>query len=782
MEAEFAGSGDTRGTTTAHEVLEERRTEMEEIAAKMLFLKKEGKPKTDLRELITNASLLFISLRQVNRSILLEEDRVKAETESAKAPVDFTTLQLHNLMYEKNHYMKAIKACKDFRSKYPDIDLVPEAEFFNSAPEEVKGGVLANDAAHDLMLKRLNFELHQRKELCKLHEKLEERKRTLLETIANRKKFLTSLPSHLKSLKKASLPVQQQLGILHTKKLKQSHAAELLAPPLYIVYSQLLAQKEAFGEMIELEITGSTKDAQTFAHQQANRDNAGTSTNTENSRLEEDVPDEEEDAQRRRKRPKKNLVKDNIDQVGIHQSHPLKVVLSIYDDEDSGHKPLKLISLKFEYLVKLNVVCVGIEEADGGSEDILCNLFPNDTGMELPHQTAKLHAGDLVIFDEKKTSRPYKWAQHLAGIDFLQEVPPLHVCSEIQNSEKLEAGNVTSGLSLYRHQNRVQTVVQRIRARKKAQMALMEQLDSLLKLKFPFLAYENVPWASHTRLCNMHHWSIAYTVAAEQVAESVERGVDGISITPRPETESAQEDGELPVASLVANLPEDSRKTISNGFSELEHSRGLALISKSITPSKRLRSQSFNKHEDDLDLLLESESDLEEQLCTDTEAENVSFTVEKPWEEYGAREFHLVLGRKDRNEQMIKLEAKVKICREYPLRPPFFILSLSVDGEQVRFEWFNELRAMEAEVNHHILRILPLECENYVLAHQVHYLAMLFDFHCDTRNEKRKSTSVIDVGLCKPVSGSLLARSVRGRDRRKMLSWKSMGCTSGYPC
>lgn len=94
-----------------------------------------------------------------------------------------------------------------------------------------------------------------------------------METIGSRKKFLSSLPSHLKSLKKATLPVQQQLGNLHTKKLKQHHAAELLPPPLYIVYSQLMAQKEAFGEKIEIEITGSVKDAQTFSQQQAGKEN-----------------------------------------------------------------------------------------------------------------------------------------------------------------------------------------------------------------------------------------------------------------------------------------------------------------------------------------------------------------------------------------------------------------------------------------------------------------------------------------------------------------------------
>lgn len=123
-----------------------------------------------------------------------------------------------------------------------------------------------------VLLLLLGISFNQRKELCKLHEKLEEKKKSLLETIANRKKFLSSLPSHLKSLKKASLPVQQQLGVLHTKKLKQHHSAELLPPPLYVIYSQFTAQREAFGENIDMEIVGSMKEAQTFAHQQANKD------------------------------------------------------------------------------------------------------------------------------------------------------------------------------------------------------------------------------------------------------------------------------------------------------------------------------------------------------------------------------------------------------------------------------------------------------------------------------------------------------------------------------
>lgn len=110
-------------------------------------------------------------------------------------------------------------------------------------------------------------------------------------------------------------------------------------------------------------------------------------TSLENSKLEDDVPDEEDDGQRRRKRPKKIPSKENLDQSGIYQTHPLKITLHINDDKASDSNSAKLITLKFEFLVKLNVVCVGVEGFEEGPDnDILCNLFPNDTGFDLPHQ------------------------------------------------------------------------------------------------------------------------------------------------------------------------------------------------------------------------------------------------------------------------------------------------------------------------------------------------------------------------------------------------------------
>jgi len=88
------------------------------------------------------------------------------------------------------------------------------------------------------------------------------------------------------------------------------------------------------------------------------------------------------------------------------------------------------------------------------------------------------------------------------------------------------------------------------------------------------------------------------------------------------------------------------------------------------------------------------------------------------------------------------------------------------------------------QVNLHILKMLLVNQQNYVLAHQVNCLAMLFDYYLDEASpssERTNCTSVVDIGLCKPVTGRFLGRSFRGRDRRKMISWKDMKLNSSCP-
>lgn len=87
-------------------------------------------------------------------------------------------------------------------------------------------------------------------------------------------------------------------------------------------------------------------------------------------------------------------------------------------------------------------------------------------------QSTKLILGDGQAFDENRTSRPYKWVQHLAGIDILPEVSPILLGQEAHNTDSAKSDTFVPDLSLYRQQHRVQTVLHRIRSRKKAHLAL----------------------------------------------------------------------------------------------------------------------------------------------------------------------------------------------------------------------------------------------------------------------------------------------------------------------
>ena len=202
-----------------------------------------------------------------------------------------------------------------------------------------------------------------------------------------------------------------------------------------------------------------------------------------------------------------------------------------------------------------------------------------------------------------------------------------------------------------------------------------EHLDSLTKLKWPTVTCKSVPWALHTPLCNFNGWSsigaspnqasaLPFT-SKEQVQETMEIDMNGKSGTPREELESAREDGELPSLIPVASVVNEAKLTPPRE-SELEHSKRLALISKSIVPpTNKIKSQSFKKHDDDSELLLDSDSDLDEPAQIEPEAENIAsdgcyVMVDNSWVDCGVREFCLVLTRKmATNEKTVKLEAKV---------------------------------------------------------------------------------------------------------------------------
>lgn len=193
-----------------------------------------------------------------------------------------------------------------------------------------------------------------------------------------------------------------------------------------------------------------------------------------------------------------------------------------------------------------------------------------------------------------------------------------------------------------------------------------EQLDSLMKLKWPDLSCESVPWALHTPLCNLlgcssvgsppNQASSLSVIDVEQVPQPID--VIERSATSREDLENTREDGELPsLASDIKLAPEKE--------SNIDHSRQLALISKSIiSPISKAKLQSLKKHDEDTNLMLDLESDMDEPAYIEPEEEHEvpiqCFEEARKWVNYGAREFSLVFIRNiDMHKKTVKLEAKV---------------------------------------------------------------------------------------------------------------------------
>lgn len=198
-----------------------------------------------------------------------------------------------------------------------------------------------------------------------------------------------------------------------------------------------------------------------------------------------------------------------------------------------------------------------------------------------------------------------------------------------------------------------------------------------MKLKWPALSCESVPWALHKPLCNLlgcspvgsppNRASSLSVIDKEQVQEPIDSDLTGRSVASKEELESTREDGELPSLATVASVVSDINLTPLKE-SNLDHSRQLALISKSIIPPiSKAKSQSFKKNDEDSDLMLDIDGDLDEPAYVGPEEENsVPFqdVDGKSWVDFGVREYSLVLTRSiGMDKRTARLESKVaKSC------------------------------------------------------------------------------------------------------------------------
>lgn len=199
----------------------------------------------------------------------------------------------------------------------------------------------------------------------------------------------------------------------------------------------------------------------------------------------------------------------------------------------------------------------------------------------------------------------------------------------------------------------------------------------LMKHELPAVNCEDAPWALHKALCALDSWlqirssaskSCSLTLSSvEQVPEPMEIDGDRRSLSGKEDVESIREDGELPSLVTATALITTSSDQTPSKVSSLARSRQLALMTKNLDSpiSSKGKSPSFKKYEDDLDLVLDDDSEVDEPAGkNEARVEALgSVKADNSWVDYGAREFALVFSRKTDDGKLWKLEATVHILK-----------------------------------------------------------------------------------------------------------------------
>uniref|UniRef100_A0A1B6MH52 THO complex subunit 5 homolog n=1 Tax=Graphocephala atropunctata TaxID=36148 RepID=A0A1B6MH52_9HEMI len=418
------------------------------------------------------ASLLFVTLKKLNRLEKFRTNNSREKLHKAKQQADSCHLQLENLLYEILHLQKEVTKCLQFKSKDEEIDLVAVEEFYSQAPEAISRPSVTRVDTHQQQLARLEWELKQRKQLALLCQDLQTEKEKVASEISRKQSQLDNLAPMLKEVLMVANPVQESLGLTMGPTLVQQKAAQLLPHPLYFLFVQADALREAGDKSISVKIEGDEEDAQRLKQ-----------TVMETSTPDDSDSDAQEDVSAKRHGHRKKSRSDRQEErkKQLLMAHPLTVliVVTLKDGVTS-------ISLLFSYLVQLHVVTVkpsiklppqvAINSTSAASklldsEHILTELFPEDYGDSSPNTANIYQLKQLGIesFNWTQLGRAYVWAQRVAGLNFVSgsggesAVPPSQQVSQLS----------------------LPGTVQAIKRRLRARVALCAQLQTLESGRLP---------------------------------------------------------------------------------------------------------------------------------------------------------------------------------------------------------------------------------------------------------------------------------------------------------
>ncbi|MBW0545101.1 hypothetical protein O181_084816 [Austropuccinia psidii MF-1] len=154
------------------------------------------------------ATPLFATLKALNRSSSGLVVESKAKTQQARNELDQVHLGLQNLIYERRHLEKEIKKCQEFESEFQNISIHPLEEYFARNPEDNTHDI----DPHELMIKRLKYELSERKRFEAEKKELLQKKLKLSKENDEKKSKLDDLEKQLDRFVSSAKEIQAKMA------------------------------------------------------------------------------------------------------------------------------------------------------------------------------------------------------------------------------------------------------------------------------------------------------------------------------------------------------------------------------------------------------------------------------------------------------------------------------------------------------------------------------------------------------------------------------------------
>lgn len=188
----------------------------------------------------------LFALKGIQNGLFADLRETEVAVKERKADLEKKSQQLDGLRYEQSHLEAEIQTCQNFETKYLDQMVKDEQA---ASMEEFLQADVTDPADKQKIIHKLNMEINARGSLQRdLHTK-QKKLATLQDQVKKKKTFLQSLPNHLATIERASMPLQKTmfnsdsktpgLRMNGTERRARLDAAQNLSLPLFTLYSSL---------------------------------------------------------------------------------------------------------------------------------------------------------------------------------------------------------------------------------------------------------------------------------------------------------------------------------------------------------------------------------------------------------------------------------------------------------------------------------------------------------------------------------------------------------------